>query len=172
MGNRPSVTPPVVLDTLQDSANALISTDKITTDEEGMNDKEKDKDLTDEDNKREEDDKEELERETAKPIGNLKVEKIVKGKGRKRKCAKKEIMEEVMTKAMKTVTVELKESEKMFVELEEKHMKFEERMKDKDREFQKEMMVMLVSHLPLPNPTQYRTNMYQPNYSLQPNYSS
>ena len=49
-----------------------------------------------------------------------------------------------MTKAMKRVTDGLKESEKMYVELEEKHMEFEERMKEKDREFQKEMLTMLV----------------------------
>ena len=42
-----------------------------------------------------------------------------------------------MIKAMKTATDGLKESEKMYVELEEKHMEFEERMKQKDQEFQK-----------------------------------
>ena len=60
MGNRPSVTPPVVLDTLEDSASASLFTEKITTDEE---DEEKNKDSTDENNEREEDDKEESERE-------------------------------------------------------------------------------------------------------------
>ena len=72
-----------------------------------------------------------------------------------------------MTKAMKTVTDGLKESEKMYVELEEKHMEFEERMKQKDQEFQKKMMKMLVSHLPPPSPAQYP--MYQP-FSPQPGY--
>jgi len=70
-----------------------------------------------------------------------------------------------MTKAMKTVTDGLKESELMYVELEEKQMEFEERMKEKDWEFQKEMLTMLVSYLPLPNPKQYRTSIYQPNYT-------
>ena len=70
-----------------------------------------------------------------------------------------------MTKAMKTATDGLKESEKMYVELEEKHMKFEERMKQKDQEFQKDMMKMLVSRLP--HPAHYP--MYQP-FSPQPGY--
>ena len=49
MGNRPYVTPPVVLDTLQDLACASTSsTEKITTDEEDKGNEEKNKDLTDE----------------------------------------------------------------------------------------------------------------------------
>ena len=115
------------------------------------------KELTDEDIEGEGNDKDELEREMAKPTGN--AEKIVKGKGKKRKHAKAEVMEDIMTKAMKTVTDGLKESEKMYVELEEKHMEFEERKKQKDREFQKEMMKMLVSRcLPLTLPNILCTN--------------
>jgi len=33
----------------------------------------------------------------------------------------------------------------MFIDLEEKHMQFEERMKERDHEFQKEMMKMMVN---------------------------
>ena len=64
MGNRPSVTPPVVLDTLQDLACASTSSiEKITTDEEEKGNEEKNKDLTDEDNEGEGDDEDELERD-------------------------------------------------------------------------------------------------------------
>ena len=52
------------------------------------------------------------------------------------------------------------------VELEEKQMKFEEGMTKQDREFQMEMMKMIVSHLPSPNPGQYP--MYQPYRPQQP----
>jgi len=86
----------------------------------------------------------------AKSICNVQSEKIAKGKGRKRKRAKAEVMEEIVTKAMRTVTDGLKESEKMYAQLEERHMEFEERMKEKDRDFQKEMMNLLVSRLPPP----------------------
>jgi len=51
-------------------------------------------------------------------------------------------MEEVVTKAMKTVTEGIKELEKMLVELKEKQMQFEERIRQKDREFHVEMMRM------------------------------
>jgi len=39
-------------------------------------------------------------------------------------------MEDIIAKAMKTMTDRFKESEKMFIDLEEKHMQFEERMKE------------------------------------------
>ena len=59
-------------------------------------------------------------------------------------------MEAVVSKVMKTVTEELKESDKMFVELEEKRMKFEEQQRREERQFQLRMMQMLVgsSHRP------------------------
>ena len=88
----------------------------------------------------------------------------IKGKV-KRKRAKAEKMEEVMTKTLKTVTDGFKETE-MMIELEEKQMKFEERMRKQDREFQMEMMKMIVSRLPSPNPGQYP--MYQPYHPPQP----
>ena len=84
----------------------------------------------------------------------------------KRKRAKAEIIEEVMTKTLETVTDGFKEIEKMMVELEEKQMKFEERMRKQDREFQMEMMKIIVSRLPSPNPGQYP--MYQPYQPPQP----
>ena len=73
-------------------------------------------------------------------------------------------MEEIVTKAMRTVTDGLKESEKMHAQLEERHMEFEEKMKEKSIDFQKEMMKLLVSRLA---PTQYA--MYQP-YPQQQRY--
>ena len=45
-----------------------------------------------------------------------------------------------MTKAMKTVTDTLKETEKMFVELEERQMAFEERLRNQDRVFQMQIV--------------------------------
>jgi len=60
-----------------------------------------------------------------------------------------------MAKAMKTMTDVIKESEKMFIDLEKKHMKFEERMKERDHEFQKEMMKMMMSRFTPSNPAPY-----------------
>ena len=81
IGDRPFVPPPVIFDTLQDSACASSSTEEITTDEELMHNEDNNKDLTDDDNEREEDDKEEADSETAKSISNVQSEKIVKRKG-------------------------------------------------------------------------------------------
>ena len=72
------------------------------------------------------DDEEEADRapdKALKCISNAKENGI---KGKKRKRAKAEIMEEVMTKTMKTVTDEFKETEKMMLGLEERQMEFEE----------------------------------------------
>jgi len=50
-------------------------------------------------------------------------------KGKKRKQSKGEVLEDVMTKVMKTMTDELRSSDKMFMELEEKRLKFEEQQR-------------------------------------------
>ena len=59
-------------------------------------------------------------------------------------------MEAVVPKVMKMVTEGLNESDKMFLELEEKIIKFEEQQKREERQFQLQMMKMLVgsSHRP------------------------
>ena len=59
-------------------------------------------------------------------------------------------MEAVVMKVMKTVTESLKENDKMFVELEVKRMKSEEQQKREERQFQLQMMQMLLgsSHQP------------------------
>ena len=149
LGNRPSITPPVVLDTLDSSTS---STERITSEEEARETEKEAGEFSD--------DEEEADRapdKALKCIGNAKENGI---KGKKRKRAKAEVMEEVMTKTMKTVTDGFKETEKMMLGLEERQMAFEERMRKQDREFQMEMMKMLVSRLPSPNPSQYP--MYQP----------
>ena len=53
-------------------------------------------------------------------------------KGKKRKRSKGEVLEDVMSKVMKTMTDGLKSSNKMFTELEEKRMKFEEQQRKED----------------------------------------
>jgi len=154
MGNKPSVVPPVVLDTL-DSSGTTSSTEKITSNEEES------REITD--NEKEENDSGDEVVVKLKYASNA-VEKSEKKcvviKGKKRKSAKAKIMEEVVTKAMKTVTEGFNESEKMLLELEEKKMLFEERMKQKDREFHMEIMKMFAGRSPPQNPTGY--NMYQP----------
>lgn len=61
----------------------------------------------------------------------------------KRKRSKGEVVEDVMSKVMKTVTEGLRESDKMFLDMEEKRMKFEEQKRE-ERKFQLQMMQILV----------------------------
>lgn len=89
----------------------------------------------------------------------------VNAKGKKRKRSKGEIVEDVMSKVMKSVTEGLKESDKMFLELEEKRMKFEEQQKREERQFQLQMMQILVGSS---NSTDHQSNptgQYHPMYS-------
>ena len=70
-------------------------------------------------------------------------------KGKKRKRTKGEVMEDVASKLVKTITEGLKESDRMFLELEEKRMKYEEQQKREERQFQLQIMQLLVgSNLP------------------------
>ena len=150
LGNRPSVTPPVVLDTLDSSTS---STERVTSEEETCRDFEREE--RDFSNDEEETDIIPEKSRCSSPKENGSV--AIKGKMmKKRKRAKAEIMEDMM----KTVTDGFKDTEKMMMQLEEKQMEFEERMRKQDREFQMEMMKMIVGRLPPANPSQYP--MYQP----------
>ena len=66
-------------------------------------------------------------------------------KGKKRKRSKGEMLEDVMTKAMKVMTDGLRDSDRMFTELEEKRLKFEEQQRREEREFQLRMIQMMQS---------------------------
>lgn len=78
-------------------------------------------------------------------------------KGKKRKRSKGEVLEDAMTKVMKTMTDGLRSSDKMFMELEEKRLKFEEQQRREEREFQLRMIQMLQSSMG-------GNSMYPPQY--------
>ena len=79
-------------------------------------------------------------------------------KPKKCKRSKGEIMEDVMVKVMKIVTDSIKSSDKMFSELEEKRLKFEEQQKREERDFQLKMFQML----------QQSGNHFYPSYGTSP----
>ena len=142
LGKKPSVTPPMVLDTLDSST---LSTEKVTSEEETRESKKDTRENSDE-----EDSSNTQDQVAVKPISSAKDNDCVIIKSKvKRKRAKAEIMEEVMTKILKTVTDGFKETDKMMVELEEKQMKFEERMRKQYREFQMEMKMIAICHHPI-----------------------
>ena len=63
-----------------------------------------------------------------------------------------------MSKVMTSVTEGLKESDKMFLELEEKRVKFEEQQKREERQFQLQMMQILVGSSNYLPPTGHQSN--------------
>ena len=74
-----------------------------------------------------------------------------------------------LSKVGKTITEGLKASDKMFLELEERRMKFEELQKREDRRFHLQMMQLLIGsahppHQPVDHHSQY-CHPYLPDYS-------
>ena len=70
---------------------------------------------------------------------------------------------------MKTVTEGMKDSDKLFMEMEEKRLKFEEQQKRDERQFQLQMMQLLIgsSHPqghPATDPHAHYYSMYPPQY--------
>ena len=90
--------------------------------------------------------------------------------GKKRKRSKGEVIEQVVTEAMKAVTEGMKDSDKLSMEMEEKRLKFEEQQKQ-ERQHQLQMMQLLIgsSHLqghPATDPCTHYYFMYPPQYYL------
>ena len=81
-------------------------------------------------------------------------------KGKKRKRSKGEILEDVMTKVVKTMS-DGRSSDKMFMELEEKRLQFEEKQKREEHEFQLKMVQMLQGGME-------GSSMYPPQYHAPP----
>ena len=78
------------------------------------------------------------------------------------------MLEGIMSNAMKTVTEGLKESDRVFLELEEKGMKFEEQWKREERNFQLQIMQMLFGSA---HPSSHPTEFHAPYYPSYPPYS-
>ena len=73
-------------------------------------------------------------------------------------------METVVAKVMHKVTESLKESDKMFVELEEKSMKYEQEQKREERQFQLQMMQMLVGSSQRPHTHSDHHSQFYPTF--------
>lgn len=142
MGNRPATSPPVVIDTLDQAT--LTAAEETAEDSDPAIDGENPGETESGSVPIETSDVESTGRSSCSrsstPV-NLKDKRI---KEKKRKRSKGEVVEDVMSKVMKTVTEGLKESDKMLMELEEKRMKFEEQQKREERQFQLQMMQILV----------------------------
>ena len=169
LGNRPATHPPVVVDTSEDPT-AAEEIDGMS-DEEEVAESEKSLGSVGESsvtNSSANVDDTDIEpsnstssSRSATPVSNT------SSKGRNRKRSKAEMLEGIMSNAMKAVTEGLKESDRMFIELEEKRMKFEEQQKREERNFQLQMMQMLVGSA---HPSSHPTEFHAPYYPSYPPY--
>ena len=134
LAHRPTTRPSVVLDTANSSVEGR---------EEPEENEEEEESSLDQSNPQEEN------------IGNVENDVSVPSpspsssnssgiKGKKRKRTKDEKIEAVMTKVVKEVVDAQKQSDKMFLEMEEKRMKYEADQRKEERKFQLRMMSMLV----------------------------
>ena len=71
------------------------------------------------------------------------IEQTPKHKGRKRSHSKMEMFEGLMSKVMKARIDGLRESYRMFIELEEKRMEMEEQQRREERQFQLQLAQVL-----------------------------
>ena len=155
LGNRPATCPPIVIDTL-DQAQTVGDENSDQDDDLPLGDETAgDTESGNASAQVENSDIESASRSKSNTPVKIKPEK-------KQKRSKGEVVEDAMSKVMMTVTEGLKESDRMFLELEEKRMKFEEQQKREERQFQLQMMRILVgsSSHPPPHPSDSRSQYY------------
>ena len=130
LGNRPATRPPVVLDTTED-VDPLDDTLPVSDGEKDDSDTEESSEI------RTSSSPQSLVPESNSSNTELPTDSTHESKQcrRKRKRSKVESFEEVMSKVMKTVTDGLKETDKMFLELEEKRMESEIQQRGEEHQF-------------------------------------
>ena len=130
LGNHPATCPPVVLDTTED-VDPLDDTLPVSDGEKDDSDTEESSEI------RTSSSPQSLVPESNSSNTELPTDSTHESKQcrRKRKRSKVESFEEVMSKVMKTVTDGLKETDKMFLELEEKRMESEIQQRGEEHQF-------------------------------------
>ena len=173
LGNRPATHPPVVLGTTDDSVLTIGEENDETLEENDAAESDKSVGNVEGENTGdvEDPDPEPHSRSTTPmPSSSTGI------KGKKRKRAKGEVIEDLVNK-VKTVLEGLKESNNMFLDLEEKRMKFEEQQRREERQFQLQMMLMLLgagqppSHPPS-HPTDAHVQYFQCSHHIAINHHS
>ena len=129
LGNRPATCPPVVIDT-SDEASLM------QREERAGDDSDRDNDETVYEGSSENNEGDGVgavvESSDLESSSHSRSSTPINMKGKKRRRSKGEVIEDMMAKVMKSVTEGLK-SDKMFLELEEKRLKFEEQQKREER---------------------------------------
>lgn len=137
LGHRPATRPSIALDTLEDPELS----DAVEEEEEG----DTSIDQSSSSNTALEESTGDDEVKPSQPSSSgIKPEPGSSGiKGKKRKRTKEEKIEAVLTSVVKEVVDAQQQSDRMFLELEEKRMKFEADQRKQEHEFQLQMMSML-----------------------------
>lgn len=155
LGNRPATRPPVVIDTTEDTTDPA-------RDSFNLSDGEQENSYGEESSERNAGSSsaalEDLDNNSSapEPATDSKLKR-----SNKRKRGKVEAFEEVVSKVMKTVTDGLRETDKMFLELEEKRMEMEAQQKREERQFQLQLAQMLVGQ---PSGPPYHYPGYPPQF--------
>ena len=146
LGNRPATRPPVVLETLESNCVSVEEVCKDMSEDEMGSEGTLESSQVDTPTSRDDSlSQPGSSREKEPASGSYETpERKTGSKGKKRKRSKGEVLEDVMRKVMKTVTEGMKESDKMLLEFEKERMKFEEQQKREERQFQLQMMQLLM----------------------------
>ena len=154
LATRPATRPPVVLDTLDSTTlnNTDTESPAVVSDEEheltGGHDDGNEEDQSNTSNEANDGTTIDATQSSAENVPSTDVQSTEKSttskcsSGRKRKRNKGEVMEDMMTKVMKSVTDSMQNSDRMFLELEERRMKFEAEQRRQEREFPLRMVQM------------------------------
>ena len=98
---------------------------------------------------------------------NSEASKKDKEKTRKKRKTREEQLENVLTKVMKTVTDGMRDTEKMFIEVEEKRLSNEAEQRREERQF-KLQLAQIFAGQPSSPPYHYPSQFYQPHPMIQP----
>ena len=171
LGTRPATRPPVVLETLDESTLLADGHSEVTDEEEdvALNDKT----VVNVNDSSIMDIFEVEEPESGRSSrSSTPASSATAIKGKKRKRSKAEVIEDSLFKVATTITEGLKESDKMFLELEDKRMKFEEQQKREERQFQLQVMELLVGSAHPPHqPVDHHSQYYHPYPADYPPYN-
>ena len=158
LGNRPATRPPVVIDTTDENpmpADAMTE-DPPVSDEEENGDHSGETTPTHRSSSAVSDSEADTSRSST-PVSSI-------GKKRKRSQSKADMFEGLMTKLVKTMSDGLKESDRLFLEFEERRMEQYAQQRRETHQFQLQMAQLLAGR---PNPSTPSLPPYYPSYSSQ-----
>lgn len=149
LGNRPATRPSEILDTSENQEEEQVEALDEAEEEEGESFYDQSSSVNTVEESTSDD---EAKQQSVPSSSGIKAESSSGIKGKKRKRTKEEKIEAMLTTVVKEVVDAQQQSDKMFIEMDEKRMKFEAEQRKEEREFQLQMMSMLFGN-PSPRTT-------------------